>query len=243
MKTIIEITEDDVLVKSENNGVQSVKHTTPNSLKAALSVGEFEESPFMPAGDGFIKYMNKGRKEVYFYISPPKRLDVKINEGSGRIRDCKVETPHMLWVLHFTKQSDTERRLTGSSVFGAIGPIRTMETQLFEAPFPNVYDDQKICWGGYSPVFRGVESIPSIVSQFFMAPFNYDLTGGIDSSYLDEDEFEDQGFGSTIYLIRYMDHMIQNESHPGEYKFPTEVLQEFADLRQVIRVARESLDR
>lgn len=230
MKTVIELNQDSVMIKREENGLVSTKYTTPDLLKQALSVTDFHETPLFPGGDGVIKYMTKGNIELYFYVSPPKRIEVSYDDGSVDNSSYEIETPYILFTLRLVKESDNSRRLISSDVYGLKNPVRTINDPVYRLPFPNIFDNSNnrnpICWGRYSPIFTGSESIPSIFTQFFLAPFNSDLNPSL---HYDEDEFDFGGYddelNSATDLLKFMDYMIGNESHPGAFKFPNDLLE------------------
>lgn len=49
---------------------------------------------------------------------------------------------------------------------------------LYHYPLPNVYDDNRICWGNNAAAIKGLKSLAALgglVRRFFSAPFNQDL--------------------------------------------------------------------
>lgn len=82
------------------------------------------------------------------------------------------------------------------------------KTLLWHAPFPNVYDDGRICWGKNKIPAVDASKAEKIYDLFFTSPFNADLKGGKSIKYKEDvrlmlQEVDFKGEYPLKDLVRY----------------------------------------
>lgn len=117
----------------------------------------------------------------------------------------KLPMPDTLFLFRVQKESDLEIKLIEAAVFAMKGPWNGGDTQLFDFPYGNVFDDRTICWGDYNVKLSQFHHLDMVTEMFFDTPFNTDLAGVYDDG---TDECEN--------LVDFWESVKEKETFPLE---------------------------
>jgi hypothetical protein len=142
----------------DGSGVHT-KFLTPQDLAAAFSQNE-KDSGWAPAG--VVRVGECVRGPFYVYTVPARMVTCTLETGDAAVTFPIPRTVmlgvgkiYYIWAMK-------------SQEFGA-------DQAGFQAPFPNVYPDGKICWGGNSIGEAEAGSARKAWELFFVAPFSAHL--------------------------------------------------------------------
>lgn len=234
-ETIIRLKEDQITVETVTNGVSSVKPTNLEALQQILVSDVHLETPLLPGQWGVQKYFLKGNVEGYVITVPEGVRDVKYDyEDDEDPTDYKIPVPASVWMITVNYDAGTGmRRINYVRAMALANPILSEEDYCYEMPFPNI--GSAICWGSSSdtPSVLNAKSLQSVPTQFFVRPFNNDLS---DDKF--EPFYEDREGHERVQLFRIphlFEYMADRLAKDPEYKFPTDKLHRRRTLRDEMR--------
>ena len=148
------------------------KFVSTDDLAAAFS-GHEADSGWLPPGVVRAGYCATGPFFVFFM--PPRKVALPLLAG-------EQVTPKTLPIP--------------ATVLLGVGPVyylwavrgKTLDPQayIYHAPFPNVYDDGRICWGANTPPAAHLSQAQAVWDLFFTTPFNDHLARGKSNAYSDD---------------------------------------------------------
>ena len=148
------------LFRYQEDGREASKFVTSPDVAAAFSMKEID-SGWLPAG--MVRWGVNAGGPWFVYSTPGQKVKLSLDD------DITLTVPAPRLVL------------VGS---GTLYWLAATTTQHFEAdafaylaPYPNVYQDGKICWGTNSPPEATPENVRKVWDLFWTAPFNADLAG------------------------------------------------------------------
>lgn len=174
----------DIFIQISNNAailrIPNAKGTfTTKVVKIPTLVKAFQEhavpleTPIMPVG--CIKYKEKGNHAIVITYHPETRFTAKWRDNV--YENCVRPAIIMSSTLYVN--GDGSFSLKGSQVFGVKDPAILINdnTRLQRLPFPNIYDNGNVCWGGNSIAgsFKVLTGIGQYVDRIFNSVFNNDL--------------------------------------------------------------------
>lgn len=145
----------------------------PTLVKAFQEHAVPLETPILPIG--CIKYKEKGNHAIIITYHPEVRWNPKW-------RDAVYENcvrPAIIMCSTLYVNGDGSFSLKSTQVFGIKDPsiLINDNTRLYRLPFPNIYDNGNVCWGGNSIAgsFKILTGIGQYVDRVFNSNFNSDL--------------------------------------------------------------------
>ena len=243
----IHIDPNSIKIESTYGDRKTVKHTTLESLKAAISQDYKLETPLLPGEWGLQKYVRYGSWELFALSEPPRFTTVKYNlyDNDEEVEDedflhFNIPIPPLLWIFT-TRTINNDRQLYYSAVFALKSSILTENDLLYRFPFSNV--SGTVCWGendiqlSVNP--KSIQSLPHI---FFSSPFNSDLDGDKFRPFYD-DKYINGYVDDTLSLFRYLHAKSENEKQE-EPEFPLSILKvDDFDFKDAINHYAETLQR
>lgn len=176
---VIRVNDYGVNIEIENNGQKKFKFLSlPKFQQLVLQDYNFDTG-LMPVGT--IAFSRSGNGERVAIIQPEsmQKVSFEIQEAdkSSMIEKFTVPVPPLLWIFSF----DLGKKLNGADVFALKDTFLIKSTMLFHAPFSNVNEDGRICWGHENVLdkpFKTLVGLVSLTRLFFSQPFNADLDWG-----------------------------------------------------------------
>jgi PRTRC genetic system protein B len=153
--------EGDYLYRCRTGSALTSKFVTAKDLAAAFAHVE-QDSGWLDAGVVRSGYGPRGT--WYVYWAPPQQVEIRIGEEEP------IHVPIPLTVMM--------GRGTDYYLWALRGQKFAPGETVFQAPFPNVYPDGRICWGQNKPGQADPRRAPKLWSTFFTTPFNHDLANG-----------------------------------------------------------------
>lgn len=98
--------------------------------------------------------------------------------GDDGMNINKFTAPILVYFVSLTKHSNGKYAVNDTLMYALKTPIYTGKEELFEAPFSNIYEQGRICWGHNAISIPTLKAIQGISTLFFGSPFNTDLEGG-----------------------------------------------------------------
>ena len=152
-------------------GVMSKFVTAPDV--AAAFTGQEMDSGWLPPG--VLRIGQHARGPWYVYSAPAQRLRLALTTPEG-IQEIEIPIPRTVLIGY------------GESCY--LAALREDHfdptARLCHAPFPNLYNELRICWGDNTPPEVNIQSAAKTWKLFFDAPFNGHLTGGKSQAYPDD---------------------------------------------------------
>jgi len=189
----------DYLFKNFTGG-QSSKFVTALDVQAAFSRKE-QDTGWIPAGVVRRGYCTAG--PFFVYAARPEKATIQV-EGANEPLTIPIPFTVMLgmgrdyylWALH----------------------ARTFDpqAQAYQAPFPNIHPDGKICWGQNAAPQAGPEKAGAAWSLFFTTAFNADLAGGKSRKYKNDVRDQLRRLAETNAKIYPADDLVYQSSSIGE---------------------------
>jgi len=152
-------------------GVTSKFVTAPDV--AAAFTGQEMDSGWLPPG-----MMRVGRHALgswYVYTAPAQRARLALTAPEG-VLDIEIPIPRTVLV------GCGENCYLAALCEDHFNP----DARLYHAPFPNLYNELRICWGDNTPPEVDFQSASKVWKLFFDAPFNGHLAGGKSQAYPDD---------------------------------------------------------
>lgn len=142
-----------------SQGAVTSKYITNESLVAAFSQTE-QDSGWLPAGVVRVGHNQHG--PWFVYSTPEQKIDITVYPTES----LTIPLPRLVMLaggkgVYFWA--------TGSKFFD-------YDAEGFSAPFPNLYSDGKVCWGGNLVPEIAAENARKIWQKFFGSLFNQDLS-------------------------------------------------------------------
>jgi hypothetical protein len=142
------------------DGREASKFVTSVDVAAAFSMKEID-SGWMPSG--MVRCGSNANGPWFVYSVPGQKVKISLDNNVT----ITVPAPRLVLV---GSGSVYWLAATTTAHFDADGFA-------YHAPFPNVYQDGKICWGTNTPPEAIPENVRKVWDLFWEAPFNADLAG------------------------------------------------------------------
>lgn len=159
--------EGHYLIRYQENGRWVSKFVTAEDMSAAYTLTE-KDTGWIP--NRIMRFGSSPRGPWSVYSTEPREILITLE---GDLAPISIPAPRLvllgigntyyLWAL---KCEDFQR-----------------DGVAYKAPFPNVHDDGKICWGSNTPPAATVDKIKDAWKLFFATPFNNHLTNGKSIKY------------------------------------------------------------
>lgn len=150
------VNEQLLFVEQNENGGWSSKFVTAQDARAAFSSAE-QDSGWLPAG--VVRVGSNAAGPWCVYSAPAQRVDVLLE---GDEQGFSLPIPRTV--------------LLGAGDGYHLWSLKTTHFDPYavtcSAPFPNVYDDGKICWGSNTPGLVDPGKMRQVWELFFSTPFN-----------------------------------------------------------------------
>lgn len=196
------------------------KTITITSLTEALISDKGISTPLLPPGCRF--YNKNGQSHSLILEIPPRITHVQYVNSSGKdIFKGDVPLPWGVMSMNFKEQSDGKYRFNKDiEIYALKHPIFTKEDDIFYYPLPNIYESNRICWGGSMDredyIIDSITQAGRFVDAFINSKFNTDLHPRINKF----ERFED--------LIRTIE---------GKNTFPQDILVRSGSINRIMRGA------
>lgn len=184
MRAVIEVTDAGVQVQTQGpDGAVICKAVSARDLGRAFAEDLTLDSGWL--GPGVRRFAEEGGTVRLLVEDPPMvrtlRYEHTILNG--------VPTPRCVFAFRMRNGSLETARL---AVCAEVVPpdmqwIPRDATPLARFPFPNVFQDTKICWGRDAVPSVSITTVAGLVSHFWNMPFNHDLSHiGVPGRWRDE---------------------------------------------------------
>lgn len=107
-------------------------------------------------------------------------VDPRVRTITYNSRSYRVAVPYIyfvFWASHNQGAADTEWSLDDYRVYARPRPLTGWSDPLWRAPLPNLFNDDRICFGSTAP--NAAQTIANrlqhIINEFWVTPFNSDL--------------------------------------------------------------------
>lgn len=152
----------------QDDKIQS-KLVTNEAAFLAFKEGHQQDTGWLP--EGVLRAGSNARGEWVIYTARAQRMDI-VTHKSEKLRIPIPATLFLGW---------------GSRYYLWALPCRKFDRKLpvYKAPFPNVYDNGRICWGSHRVPRVTVTNIQSVWRMFFGTAFNEHIAGRKCSSFPD----------------------------------------------------------
>ncbi len=142
----------------------AAKFVTAKDVAAAFSQRE-EDTGWLPAG--VVRCGHNARGDWYVYTTPEQQQDINLEIEEGLLA-IKIPLPRLVLL---GIGSDYYLWALAGRHFDPNGKAR-------KAPFPNVHDNGKVCWGANRPPTADPAKARAAWNLFFDAPFSNHLVNG-----------------------------------------------------------------
>lgn len=145
-------------------GKTSAKFVTAKDVAAAFDGREEDTGWLAP---GVVRCGHNAGGDWYVYSTPPQTVLINLEEGEG-ISTLLIPIPRLALLA------------TGGIYYlwALADKAFAPEARAYKAPFPNVYEDGKICWGSNPIPKISLAKAREPWKLFFEAPFNAHLVNG-----------------------------------------------------------------
>jgi hypothetical protein len=205
MSDTINIKIDDNLahVKYTYGGVDRSKILSLDTLVSAFTQHGDIKTPLLPPGCRYYR-VNKTHHSIYLEVPPCVRTIKYINRDQKVIFQGSFPCPWTLMELVFVANNQ-EFILNDSRIFSALTPITSLKTDIYHSPYPNVFNDTRICWGNNKISVSTLAGAGIAIDYFFSANFNTDLHPSINSPRFEDmaRDLKDKQFFDPKYLKKY----------------------------------------
>lgn len=153
--------DGDYIFRYPSSNGWMAKCVTSLDVSAAFSAKELDTG-WLPAG--VVRTGSNAHGPWYVYSTPPQRVDIVIGDEAAltipipRVVMAATLSGYYLWALetmHFEPNASA-----------------------YQAPFPNVSGDGKVCWGLNAAPAVEPQKARAAWEMFFSTPFNQDLSNG-----------------------------------------------------------------
>lgn len=144
----------------EESGLSGSKFVTPDDLQAAFSRSERDTGWLSP---GIVRAGYGKQGEWFVLHSPPQKLTIHLLE----MGTVAIPTPALILA-----------GVARSYYLWALAEPFSPQAHLYEAPFPNIHNDGKVCWGNNTPPQASPATAHAAWRLFFESPFNNHLVQG-----------------------------------------------------------------
>lgn len=143
------------------------KFVTANDVAAAFTNTEIDTG-WMPAG--VVRYGHEARGRWFVYSPPAQKIHITLAAVDDGVSEQQITVPVPRTVM------------LGVGQEYYLWCIKTKHFEhdavIFNAPFPNLYPDGKICWGNNTAPDADPKSARLAWELFFSTPFNNHLVNG-----------------------------------------------------------------
>lgn len=152
----------------QDDKVQS-KLITSEAAFLAFEEGQQQDTGWLPAG--VLRTGSNARGEWVVYTARAQMIDI-VTDKKEKLRVPIPATLFMGW---------------GARYYLWVLPHKKFDKKLpvYKAPFPNVYDNGRICWGSHKPPKVSVSNIERVWQMFFGTAFNKHIATNKCKSYPD----------------------------------------------------------
>jgi PRTRC genetic system protein B len=148
--------------------VQSKLISAQDARRAFANI--VDDSGWLPKG--VVRTGRNSRGSWVVYIAPPQRLRITTNQGEG----LHIPTPMSLFL-------GWGRRYY---LYALQGKKFDPNATVYRAPFPNVYENGRVCWGSHKVPKVSPVNIPKTWKLFFGTTFNNHIASGKTVSHEDK---------------------------------------------------------
>ena len=214
-KINVEIVRGSPSIKLEAhfNGKTTIKHTTADSLTAAIAQNIDFNTGILPKGT---RYYSGSPSDYNILIETAPMLKV-INLYSSAKRDKdssysghndSVPFPHLLF--HFRV---AQYKVVNSHIFALKKSLKNLGDQLYIFPYGNVYTNGNVCWGSAlkSKKINNPMNVVDVIARFLDSQYNADL---FDSHVINVKKLED--FGNNLSFWKFVEYMKKRKIFPVE---------------------------
>lgn len=222
----VDIGSDYTEVSINQNGIRKSKLVSLSDLLDELSAYRTTNYGMLPRSTRFIE--SAGNHIVLgLEFGPQKRnLSFRGEEGPETVEGCNV--PGGMMFVKLRRDAGGSLTMVNSSIYAFKGNrISFPNDRLYGLPFPNVYDNGRICWGAVRVgEITALLAVEGFISSFFTNNFNSDLFGyaKFDESYegprgnfrkffhyIAEHDFDDDWLVSSDYNVdQVVAELLQN---------------------------------
>lgn len=151
-------------------GKTSAKFVTAKDVAAAFDGREEDTGWLAP---GVVRCGHNAGGDWYVYSTPPQTVLINLDEGEG-ISTLQIPIPRLVLAA-----------IGGQYYLWALADKAfSPEAKAYKAPFPNVHDGGKICWGNNQTPKISLAKARDPWKLFFEAPFNAHLVQGKSEEYI-----------------------------------------------------------
>lgn len=123
-------------------------------------------------GDGYIDYVEEYGDAEDTLANYLESVDIYNNEDFS----IKAYTPSMVWFVQIKEDvADGTFRFVKDRIYSKESVVLSMQDRIYPAPFSNVYNENKVCWGGADMPKLTIAGLMAIERIFFNVDFNMDL--------------------------------------------------------------------
>ena len=153
--------EGHYIFQYKEKGKKISKFVTANDLVAAFSKVEVDSGWLSP---GIVRTGLNANGAWFVYSAPVQKVSIILDREDS----FDIPIPRTLLI-------GTGKKMY---LFALAVDHFSRDTLVYRAPFPNVYEDGRICWGQNAAPPVAVEKARQAWELFFKAPFNGDLVNG-----------------------------------------------------------------
>jgi len=145
-------------------GKTSAKFVTAKDVAAAFE-GKEEDTGWL--APGVVRCGHNAGGDWYVYSTPPQTTLINLDDGGG-ISTLQIPLPRLVLLA-----------IGGNYYLWALADKAfSPDSMAYKTPYPNVYEDGKICWGSNPVPKISLEKAREPWKLFFEAPFNGHLVNG-----------------------------------------------------------------
>jgi len=209
----VDITSEFTEVSMLHNGVMRSKMVNLSDLLDELSIYRSTNFGLLPKSVRINE--SSADTQVIGLEFEPRKRDLKYRSGGEEIviKDCNV--PGGMMFVKLQRGAGGVLQHVNSFIYAISGKrISFGDDRLYKMPFPNVYDDGRICWGMVRiGDITSLSATEGMVSSFFSNNFNSDLFygGSLNHNY----------DGPRDNFVSYFKYIAANDFQP-EWLEPTQ---------------------
>jgi len=194
----IEIGPNYTEVSIKRDGVYKSKMVSLSDLLDELSIYRKTNFGLLPR---MVRISESSADKILLGIEfEPATRDLKFS--GGVVKDC--HTPGGIMFVRLRREAGGFLKHEASYIFAIQGKRISFPTdQLYHFPFPNVYEDGKICWGSVSiGDIKKLSAVEGMIASFWNNNFNSDLFSSTRLSSI---------YDGPAYYKDYFNHIAKNE--------------------------------
>jgi hypothetical protein len=172
---IIELFDTHVMLSEKAKDYNVCKVVSLDDLLAVM--GKHASTGFGLLPDN-LRYIEAKEEKIVICLQFGKqKRDIRFAKNSQVNTFKGVACPAGVLLVKLQRQNNNTFLMVGSWIYAIRGDrIISDNDFLYKMPLPNIFEDNKICWGSvtFAP-FNGLSAVESVVSQFWSATMNSDL--------------------------------------------------------------------